>query len=305
MSDSQVVACLDIGGTNIKSGLVGRDGQLVEGSRRSDPVDSRGAASSILDAFSSSLGALLTEANAKALPLAGVCVAICGPFDLERGISKIKGVEKYEAIYDFNVMEYLRESLSLPDDLPLLFDLDAWAFARGEVWTGAGQGFSRVIVFTLGTGVGSAFAVDGRIVTEGEGVPWIGWIAGQPYEDDILNNYVSSVSMRRQYHSLTGDQIDLREMAIRARQGDTHALQVFVEMATRLGEFVAQHHVEQFGAECIVFGGQIAYAGDLFIDPFTQALGANTPVRKVARALDIENSALRGAAKLLFDSFDR
>ncbi len=304
MNDNPVVACLDIGGTNIKSGLVGRDGVLVEDSRRSDHVDSRGTAASILGSFSSSLDALLTMAQAGALPLAGVCVAICGPFDLERGISKIKGVDKYEAIYDVNVKQHLLESLSLPENLPIVFDLDAWAFARGEVWKGAGQGFNRAIVFTLGTGVGSAFALDGQIVDEGEGVPWIGWISGQPYKDGILNDYVSSVYMIRQYQALTGDPIDLEEMAARARQGDVQAHQVYVEMATRLGEFVARHHAKQFSAECVIFGGQIARASDLFIDPFIKALGADTPVREVAEALDIENSALRGAAKLLFDTID-
>jgi glucokinase len=304
MSSNQAVACLDIGGSSIKSGLVRRDGSLVENSRRVDDVDSSGTASAILDSFSASLANLLDSAQDRALSVKGIGIAIGGPFDYGQGISKIRGLDKYESIYDVNVKKHLRQSLALPADLPLLFDIDAWSFARGEVWTGAGRGHSRVIVFTLGTGVGSAFAVDGRIVDEGEGVPLYGWISGQPYRDGILNDYISSLFLMRQYQALTGEEIDLRKMADRATLGDSDARQIYAEMATVLRQFVREHHVEQFGAECIIFGGQIAKSCHLFIDPFRETLGATTPVREIFQAQDIENSALRGAAKLVFDGID-
>ena len=304
MNDRDVVACLDIGGSSIKSGIVMRNGRLIGGKRYRDPVDSGGRAPAILGAFSASLAKLLDTVREKGLILEGVGVAICGPFDYEGGISKIKGLDKYEALYDVNVKEHLGDSLALPADLPLLFDVDAWSFGRGEVWTGAGRGFSRVIIFTMGTGVGSAFAVDGRIVDEGPGVPWLGWISGQPYRDGILNDYVSSIWMARRYRTLAGSEIDPREMAVRARQGDGYAAQVFAEMGATLGRFVGEHHLEQFGAECFIFGGQIANACDLFVEPFRNALGDETPLQRVMRAMDIECSALRGAAKLVFDSLD-
>ena len=46
---------------------------------------------------------------------------------------------------------------------------DAQAALLGEVHCGAAVGVSRVMGLTLGTGVGSAFVVDGRIVTTGPG----------------------------------------------------------------------------------------------------------------------------------------
>lgn len=302
MSNETVVACLDIGGSSIKSALVTRQGALIDGSHHVDAVDANGTAEAILGAFSGSLARLLEQADATDLNLAGVGVAICGPFDYESGISKITGVDKYEAIYDMNVKEHLRSELALPTSLPVIFDVDAWSFGRGEVWAGAGKGYDRVIIFTFGTGVGSAFSVDGRIIDEGPGVPWIGWISGQSYRDGILNDYISSVAMLKQYRVLTGEAVDVREMAERARVGDTHARQIFQEMGETLGEFVRVHHLYQFKPDSVVFGGQMSRSADLFMEPFSRALGAPETGIVVTIAQDIERSALRGAAKLVFDT---
>ena len=262
MSGNHVIASLDIGGTSIKSGIIRIDGTLVHGSYHLTPVDSDGTAIAILDTFSATLANLLTTVQETGLSLAGIGIAIGGPFDFERGISKIRGLDKYEALYDVNVKEHLRKSLALSLELPLIFDLDAWAFGRGEVWKGAGQGFNRVIVFTLGTGVGSAFAVDGKIVDEGPGVPWIGWISGLPYKDGILNDYTSSVWMAKRYRALTGKEIDVRTMAQQAREGDEAAIAVFAEVGDRLGRFVNEHQLEQFRPDCFIFGGQISKSHD-------------------------------------------
>lgn len=304
MNDTNAIACLDIGGTSIKSGVIRGDGTLVDGSYHLTPVDSSGTGAAVLDTFSTTLASLLTTVQETGLSLVGIGIAIGGPFDFERGISKIRGLDKYEAIYDVNVKEHLRKNLALPLELPLIFDLDAWAFGRGEVWRGAGQGFSRVIVFTLGTGVGSAFAVDGRIVDEGPGVPWIGWISGLPYKDGILNDYTSSVWMSRRYRALTGEEIDVRTMAQQARQGDVNAAKVFAEVGARLGRFVKEHQLEQFRPDCFIFGGQISKSHDLFFEPFREALGTEGRGCRIFPALDLEHSALRGVAKLVFDSRD-
>jgi glucokinase len=302
MSNPHYVACLDIGGTSVKSGVVGTDGALYPGSLHTTPVDSGGTARAILRTFADSLKGVLDIAQHNSLILDGIGIAICGPFDYEKGISKITGVDKYEALYDVNVKEHLQRELELPLNLPMLFDVDAWAFGRGEVWTGAGRPYRRVIVFTMGTGVGSAFAVDGKIVGEGPGVPWYGWISGQKYRDGMLNDYISRTYMMNRYRALTGLDIDIKEMAGLAREGDSAARGVFEEIGAELGGFLREHHVKEFGAECIIFGGQISRSFDLFVGPVRSALEGIGSLRAVLPAMDIECSALRGVAKLVFDS---
>jgi glucokinase len=301
MNDEHYAACLDIGGTSVKSGVVKRDGSLYAGSFREDPVDSGGPADPILESFASSLKNVLDIVRKKNLILDGIGIAICGPFDYEQGISKIKDLDKYESLYDVNVKAYLQKRHALPPTLPMLFDVDAWSFGRGEVWTGAGKPYNRVIVFTMGTGVGSAFAVNKKIVSEGPGVPWIGWISGQKYRDGILNDYISRTYMINRYRDLTGLNLDVQEMADRARAGDRNAKKVFAEISTELGLFLKEHHVEEFGAECIIFGGQISKSFELFVGPIERALADIESLQAILPAADIERSALKGAAKLVFD----
>lgn len=302
MNNEHCVACLDIGGTSVKSGVVGTDGTLCAGSLHVRPVDSGGAAELILKSFADSLREVLDIVRKRNLILDGIGIAICGPFDYERGISKIRGLDKYESLYDVNVKEYLQKELELPLDLPMLFDVDAWAFGRGEVWIGAGKPYDRVIVFTMGTGVGSAFAVDKKIVGEGPGVPWYGWISGQKYRDGILNDHISRTYMINRYKALTGLDLDIEEMADKAMEGDRNARKVFEEIGSELGCFLREHHVKEFGAECIIFGGQISKSYELFIGPVKGALEGIESLRAILPAMDIECSALKGVAKFVFDS---
>ena len=301
MSDAGCVACLDIGGTSVKSGIVQSNGTLYARSYRHDPVDSGGTAAAILESFAQALKNALVFAEAAQLDLGGIGIAICGPFDYENGISKIRDLDKYESLYDVNVKAQLQDILGLPRDFPMLFDVDAWSFGRGEVWVGAGRPYRRVIAFTMGTGVGSAFAVDQEIVSEGPGVPWLGWISGQKYRDGIVNDYISRTFMMQRYQALTGDSIDIEEMAQRARQGDGTATQVFEEIGAELGQFLRKHHVQAFAAECILFGGQISKSYNLFIGPFKQALADVGCLKAILPAADIEHSALIGAGKYVFD----
>jgi glucokinase len=304
MNNEHCVASLDIGGTSVKSGVVRTNGTLCAGSFHVRPVDSGGAAEVILKSFTDSLREVLDIVRTRNLILDGIGIAICGPFDYEKGISKIRGLDKYESLYDVNVKEHLQKELGLPLDLPMLFDVDAWAFGRGEVWIGAGKPYDRVIVFTMGTGVGSAFAVEGKIVGEGPGVPWYGWISGQKYRDGILNDYISRTYMINRYRALTGQDLDVKEMAGKAMEGDRNARKVFEEIGSELGGFLREHHVEEFGAECVIFGGQISKSYELFIGPVKSALEGIESLRAILPAMNIERSALKGVAKFVFDSID-
>lgn len=294
-------ACLDIGGTSVKSGIVSSQGNVLESTVELRPVDSGGSAETILSEFAEGLQSLIDQAERAEMSIAGVGVSICGPFDYENGISKITGLEKYEAIYDVSVKRELIERVGLAASVPVVFDVDSWAFARGEVWSGAGSNYQRVIVFTMGTGVGSAFAIGKQIVDSGPGVPWLGWISGQQYQDGILNDYISRTYMIEQYRVLTGKMIDVNEMARRADAGDDAAREVFRQVGEELGGFLRTHHVEDFGAECIVFGGRISYSFHLFETPFREALGNVECLKAIVQAADIEGSALKGAARRVFD----
>lgn len=57
----------------------------------------------------------------------------------------------------------LREIIQQQHDLPCLLDNDARVVALGEAIYGQGRGYNRVLVLTLGTGLGIGFTIDGKL----------------------------------------------------------------------------------------------------------------------------------------------
>ena len=93
--------------------------------------------------------ALALDASAE-----GLAIAICGPFDIEAGVSRMRGVAKFEDIYGIDLRAVLRDRTSI-GDRPIRFARDAESAGTGEALMGAGRGVDRLMTNTLGTGVGT------------------------------------------------------------------------------------------------------------------------------------------------------
>jgi hypothetical protein len=122
------------------------------------------------------------DASAGLGPVEGASLAFPGPFEYENGISRMT----HKLPYLFGVD--LRQALAARfvwQPAQVRFLKDASAFLLGEIGAGAAKGVSRAVGITLGTGIGAAFAVDGRVVTEGKGVPPGGEIWDLPYQGGI------------------------------------------------------------------------------------------------------------------------
>ena len=132
---------VDIGGGSLRCGLVSNRGRIRRGSALKVPVDSKGGRESILETFVSPLRENFRQAATEGLEVFGLGIGMCGPLDYSEGICLIRGVDKYEWHYGTNLKDGFRCRLGLPDDFPIIFEIDAWAFALGETWLGAGTGF--------------------------------------------------------------------------------------------------------------------------------------------------------------------
>jgi len=247
---------------------------------------------------------LFTLAHEKKLDIAGIGIGMPGPLDLEEGISLIKGVDKYDSIYGVNLKQEFRKRLGLIANYPIMIEIDAWTFVRGEAWQGAGKGFNRIIGLTLGTGLGSGFMADDEIVRRGPGVPYWAWIGGLKYRDGILDDQISRRGIISRYQKLCGYQaenLDVKDIAERTQSGDVHAKQVFKETGTILGQML-RPVAKEFQPECIIVGGQVAKSYHLFGPSLKDAF--QLPI-KIFQAKNIEQSALLGASRLLFKSLEK
>ena len=139
-----------------------------------------------------------------------------GPFDYAKGISFMK--HKLPYLYGWDLRHAIADRLGwLPRQMKFLND--AAAYMLGEIGAGAAKGFSRVVVLTLGTGVGSGFAIDGKVQTEGKGVPPGGEIWNVAYEGGIVEDQISTRALQKSYHDRTGNQAEVAAIAAARGEG--------------------------------------------------------------------------------------
>ena len=293
--DEGVVPVLEVGGTHVTSACVdiGTRG-LRSGRSFREPMDGDGSAEEILSALVRCARRLATDGSG---PWA---VALPGPFDYERGFGRYEGVGKFDALRDFDLRTAL--TAALPGATAVSFWNDADAFVLGEWWAGAARGHRSVVGITLGTGVGSCFLRDGRIVRQGPGIPPDGRVHTLRYAGGPVEETVSRRALRQAYARATGaSPPDVREIARRAREGDEPAAEVFTETFSALGKVLGPS-LAAFEPTVLVVGGAIAGAWDLVAEPLRAALVEADPERNrrilVSPAHQPTQAPLLGAAYL-------
>ena len=286
------ILALDIGGSHMSAAIVDRRlREIVVGTRVDVAVDEGAARELILDTWVEA--ARRAVATVGVGSVAGIGIAMPAPFDYARGVSLMR--HKFRALYGLPVVTLLGERFrgSPLEGAPIVVANDADLFALGEWWAGAGQGRRRIIGLTLGTGLGSGFIADGRIVTSGPEVPPGGEIWNLAYLDGVAEDYVSGRAIAITYGRATGWTLTAREIAQRAEAGDPAARATFAELAAHLAR-ILEPHVARFRPACVVVGGKIAHAWPAFGPPLAASLA---PVECTPSAR-FEDAALLGAAAL-------
>ncbi|WP_432881255.1 ROK family protein [Kribbella sp. CA-245084] len=265
------VAVLEIGGSHVTAAVVRPATWDVTEVDRAK-LESQAAAEVVVGQ--------LAEA-ARKLPLAnGLAIALPGPFDFGTGVAWYRGQGKFDQLYGFNLGAALSAELGIDR---LLFMNDAEAFTVGEWTAGEVRGVERCLGVTIGTGIGTAFLADGRVVREGDTVPPGGELYKTTYAGKPLEDSISARAILRAYPKQVPG---VKEIADLARAGDTTAQEVLVTAFTHLSAALTPW-LERFGVTHTVLGGSISGAFDLV------APALDFPVSATA---DTEHSALIGAA---------
>jgi predicted NBD/HSP70 family sugar kinase len=279
---SSLIAAFDIGGGHVSAAQIDPDPRSIVPASRCRialrPEHSR----------EELVARLLRAAAAVASDELRACgVAVPGPFDYEGGISRLR--HKLAPLYGLDLRRELAGVLGVPSS----FLNDADAFLLGEWWAGAARGHERAVGVTLGTGLGSAFLDDGRIVDSGPHVPPEGSLHLVEFRGASVEDRISQRGLLARY----GDdaRVDVHHVAERARRGDDRARAAFGELSFELGEFLAPWLVS-FGATCLVVGGSIARAWDLIEPRLRPALASVAPLQRVAAAANLDDAPLLGAA---------
>lgn len=192
--------------------------------------------------------------------MAGASLAVPGPFDCASGVSLMK--HKLQWLYGKDLRGELAVRFGWRPD-QLCFLNDASAFLLGEVNAGSACGAERAVGITLGTGIGSAFAVDGHCVTGGKDVPPGGEIWDYPYRNATVEDLISTRSLKAEYRARTGKELEVKEIAALAAT-DADARQVFEKLGCDLGH-VIRDVIVPFHPDVVVVGGGIARSAKLFM----------------------------------------
>jgi len=139
---------VDLGGTNIKIVVISNDGNVLE-YLTCDTADTEGSwAQTIKDQLES-----IRNKRRESPCYIGLAAPGLAARD-GRSIAYMQG--RLPGLEGFVWRDFL--------DAPVMVLNDAHAALLGEVWQGAAKGFRNVILLTLGTGVGGAVLVEGRLI---------------------------------------------------------------------------------------------------------------------------------------------
>jgi glucokinase len=291
----------DIGGSHITCRLFDLEkNKFVDDRKVRMPVNCHSSKDEILDGWTAAI--LETAEGYNLEKLQGIGFAMPGPFDYPNGISWIKGVQKFDALYGVNIRLELLNRFNLPDNFPVRFQNDAVCFAIGESFQGRAADYDRLLAITLGTGFGTTFINNHLPVAGNDGVPDDGFLYHIPFGNSIADDHFSTRWFLKEYKKITGKEISevktLAEMALT----DEVANGIFKTFGQNLGTFLSAW-LKTFNAGCLIIGGNISAAYPLFGDELAQVFKNNQLQLEVLISTLQEDAALIGSAGLCDDEF--
>jgi glucokinase len=278
--NENIVLGADIGGSHITASLVDiQNRQILSSTVCRREVNSSGEAAQIVSEWSEVIRSCFGNTNLRTKKIG---IAMPGPVDYEIGFCYIKGQNKYESLYGCNLKELLGEALEIGASNIRMIN-DAAGFLAGEMFIGAGRGFSKVVGLTLGTGLGSAFYENGSSI---DADLW-----HSPFLDGKAEDYISAPWLLSAALKNTGIRFDnVRQMAEKA-ESDIVLQKIFQEFGNNLGLFLAEF-TRRENPEMVVLGGNVSKAFHLF-SPGLEKLPIPVRVAQIG-----ESAALVGAATL-------
>lgn len=265
---------VDVGGTTVKLGLFGTEGNLLD--KWEIKTRSGEGGKLILPDIAASILGKMEERNIAREDIVGVGVGVPGPVDGEGTI--------YNAVNlgwgIFNVKKELQALVNLPVEI----GNDANVAALGEMWQGGARGYANVVLATLGTGVGGGIIVEGKILSGSTGAA--GEIGHIHVEDDeteacgcgnvgCLEQYASATGVVRLANrklaasdmdsSLRGIEVTAKDVWDAVKAGDALAIEVADQFGWYLGRALA-NIANVVNPEIFVLGGGVSKAGEVLIE---------------------------------------
>lgn len=305
---------VDVGGTNVKAGLVTAGGSVLEVVTEPSPETAPELAAVVGDLVS----ALRHDPSHQVV---AVGVGAAGFVDADRAT----------VLFAPNLPwrhEPLRAVVAERVGLPVVVENDANAMAWGEYVFGAGRGADHLVCVTIGTGIGGGVVQAGRLLRGAYGIAAeLGHVRVVPDgrrcgcgNRGCWEQYCSAGALVREARDLARvapasaagllalaagepSRITAALVAQAARDGDPAALECFAQVGAWLGQGLADAAAVLDPSRFVIGGGVVA-AGDLLLGPARRAYAArltgrgHRPLAEVVAATLGNDAGLVGAADL-------
>jgi glucokinase len=299
------VVGVDVGGTNIKFGIIDGSSKILARSslstKKLDPSPRH-----LLAAISQEISSILGAAAVLKKDVRGVGIGFPGLVDVSRGVVRLlPNIPGWKNVPVKRILgSRLRLAVRVENDVNMI--------TLGEWKCGAGRGGKNLVCMTLGTGVGAGLVLDNDLF-RGPGFA-AGEIGHAPLNEDgprcgcggygCFESYVGNAPLHQRaavFFRKKG--ITLEEVSHRASRGNREALRFWREVGTRVGNGLVGT-VNLLNPESIVIGGGVASSFEFFAPAIrdvirSRAMRTQGGMVRVVRAKLGNDAGLIGAMVLV------
>jgi glucokinase len=271
---------VDVGGTKVAAAVVEQDGTVVAQTRRHTPADD---VSQTLQMIMDAVEELVAAHSAEAIG-----VGAAGWIDAARST----------VLFAPNIAwrnEPLQAELADKFGLPVVVENDANVAAWAEYRFGAGRDVESMLMYTVGTGIGGAVIMDGRLIRGAHGIAAeLGHLIAVPDGQicgcgrrGCLEQYASGQALVRLGQAAVAHDPDSAPVLVElsggipsavtgpmitdaARRGDPASVAALADIGKWLG-IACVDLVQALDPEVIVIGGGVVDADELLLDPARRA----------------------------------
>lgn len=275
----RVLIGVDLGGTNVRIGMVTPTGRVIK--REEYALDASQGGLKLFEGLGLNLKKFIRKEVGGDHQLLGIGIGVAGTIDIRKG--KVIHSPNIPDLNGFAIRAFLKRRIPSP----MVVENDANAFALGEGWVGAAKGSKHYCGITLGTGVGGGIVVNGEILHGSAGMASeVGHMVMDP-EGPVcgcggrgcLEVYASATGIKRMALEVIErgegegilrraggkiEEVTSEKVFEAARSGDRGAQKIFHEMGRFLGLGLV-NLIHLFNPEKIVIGGKVSRAWDAFI----------------------------------------
>ncbi|HVS98787.1 MAG TPA: ROK family protein [Puia sp.] len=294
---------IDVGATYIKYGLVGRDGRILYESIR----NTRHPGVSLMDAICETIREIRQKAGGRSIR--GIGLGVPGMVDGHRVIGCAGNLPEMEGVSPGPILaESFRTKIMVENDANLM--------GLAEARWGAARNAQDVVFLTIGTGIGGALILDGRLCTgyrnRGTELGHIHVAGGNRLctcgAVGCLEAQASVQALVEDYKGLlphAGDAVDGKLIVSRYLEGQPAAMTAMNRHFNYLASGIASL-VNIFAPQKLIIGGGISEAGDFYVDRIREKAMA-LAMKETSEFTTIEPATLGnkagflGAAALVFE----